>query len=134
MKRLFFIGTLKNIRYYDRVLTEEEIVRNRNVDAVRYFGALGVTNVYVVAGGGEQAETGAYKVEGEWTFTAVTTLNKDGQAVPVVRYSVETLENGVWSGKAYHSGDTYTYTEGSSPATVRLTWKGKPDGLSITIR
>ena len=128
------IGTLKNFRYYDRVLTEEELVRNRNVDAVRYFGALGVTNVFVVAGGGTQTETGAYKVEGEWTFTAATTVNKRGETVPVARYSVETLANGVWSGKTYHSGNTYTYTEGTSPATVRLTWLGQPLGTMITVQ
>ena len=126
-------GKIKNFRYYDRVLTEEELVRNRNVDAVRYFGELGVTNVYVVAGGGTQTETGAYKVEGEWTFTA-TTVNKRGESVPVVRYSIETLSNGEWSGKTYHSGNSYTYTEGSSPATVRLTWKGQPDGTKIILR
>ena len=51
----FFIGTLKSVRYYDRVLTEEEIVRNRNVDAVRYFGALGVTNVVVATKYGDVA-------------------------------------------------------------------------------
>ena len=127
-------GTIYTFRYYDRVLTQEELVRNRNVDAVRYFGELGVTNVYVVAGGGTQAETGAYKVEGEWTFTAATTLGRNGETVPVVRYSIETLENGVWSGKTYHNGNTYSYTEGSSPATVRLTWKGRPDPSTIVIR
>ena len=124
---------MKSFRIYDRALTEEEIVRNRNVDAVRYFGELGVTNVFVVAGGRTQTETGAYKVEGEWTFTA-TTVNKRGESVPVVRYSIETLSSDVWSGKTYHSGNTYTYTEGTSPATVRLTWKELPDGTKIIVR
>ena len=41
------VGSLYTFRYYDRVLTQEEIVRNRNVDAVRYFNALGVTNLVV---------------------------------------------------------------------------------------
>ena len=128
------VGKIKNFRYYDRVLTEEELVRNRNVDAVRYFGALGVTNVYVVAGGGTQAETGAYKVEGEWTFTATTTVNSRGETVPVRRYSVETLVDGVWTGKRTYGGNTYTYTEGTSPATARLRWLGESDGMSIIIR
>ncbi|MCR5752569.1 MAG: hypothetical protein K6G91_11465 [Kiritimatiellae bacterium] len=120
------VGTMKNFRYYDRVLTEEELVRNRNVDAVRYFGALGVTNVFVVAGGGTQAETGAYTVEGEWTFSAQTTVNSDGDMVPVARYSIETLENGVWTRKTRQTGNTYTYRAGTSPATVRLTWLELP--------
>ena len=128
------VGTLKSFRYYDRVLTAEEIVRNRNVDAVRYFGELGVTNVFVVAGGGTQTETGAYKVEGEWTFTATTMVNKRGEPVPVVRYSVETLVNGMWANKTYHDGNSYTYTDGTSPATVRLIWLGQPMGTVFVVR
>jgi hypothetical protein len=132
-----FTGIVKSIRYYDRVLTTDELVRNRNVDSARYFGALATTNVFVVAGGegAVQAETGAYKVEGEWTFTATTV--KDGKkdaVVDVVRYSVETLVNGAWTGKEYHDGNTYTYTEGTDPATVRLTWHGRPLGMVIILK
>ena len=36
--------------------------------------------------------------------------------------------------KQTHSGNSYTYTEGSSPATVRLRWLGKPDGIVLIIR
>ena len=130
------VGTLKNFRYYDRVLTEEELVRNRNVDSARYFGELGVTNVFVVAGGegAVQTESGAYKVEGEWTFTATTTVNESGATVPVVRYAIQTLSDGVWSGRKCHDGNSYTYTEGTSPATVRLTWLGQPAGMTVIVR
>lgn len=127
-------GKIKSLRYYDRVLTQEELVRNRNVDAVRYFGELGVTNVFVEACGGTQTETGAYKVEGEWTFSATTTTDKRGETVPVERYSIETLVDGVWSGKTYYNGNSYTYTEGASPMTVRLTWLGQPNGMVIIFR
>ena len=131
-----FVGTLKNFRYYDRVLTEEELVRNRNVDSARYFGELGVTNVFVVAGGegAVQTESGAYKVEGEWTFTATTTVNESGATVPVVRYAIQTLSDGVWSGRKCHDGNSYTYTERTSPATVRLTWLGQPAGMTVIVR
>ena len=130
------VGTVFSFRYYDRVLTEEELVRNRNVDAARYFGELGVTNVLVVACGGEQAETGAYKVEGEWTFTAntVTDGNRNGVEVEVARYSIEELVNGVWSNKRIWNGKSYTYTEGTSPATVRLKWLGQPLGMVIVLQ
>ena len=68
------VGTIKSFRYYDRVLTEEELVRNRNVDAVRFFGELGVTNLVVEVAEGENyacdPAPGAYFVEGSWTFTA----------------------------------------------------------------
>jgi len=130
----FIIGTIKNFRYYDRVLTEEELVRNRNVDSARYFGALGVTNVFVEASGGTQAETGAYKVEGAWTFTATTVTKKGGAVVPVTRYSVETLANGAWTDKTWHDGTSYTYTEGTDPATVRLTWRGAQEGTMLHFR
>ena len=116
------------------MLTEEELVRNRNVDSARYFGALGVTNVFVEASGGTQAETGAYKVEGSWTFTATTVTKKNGTVVPVERYSVETLANGAWTGKTWHDGASYTYTEGTDPAAVRLTWHGQPEGTVIVVR
>ena len=127
-------GTIFTFRYYDRVLTEEELVRNRNVDAARYFGALAVTNVFVVAGGGSQAETGAYKVEGRWTFTAETVEGPRGVVEKAVRYMTEELVDGVWTNKTYHDGNSYTYTEGTFPATVRLTWKAQPLGTSLIIR
>jgi len=127
-------GGINYFRYYDRVLSDAELAQNRNVDAARYFGALGVTNVFVVAGGGTQAETGAYKVEGEWTFTATTVNGPRGADEPVTRYAIETLVDGVWTGKTWHDGASYTYTEGTSPATVRLTWKSQPLGTALMFR
>ena len=130
----FWTGTINYFRYYDRVLSDAELEQNRQVDAARYFGALGVTNVFVVAGGGTQVETGAYKVEGEWTFTATTMLNRRGETVPVERYSIETLVNGAWTNKQTRNGNSYTYTEGTSPETVRLKWLGRPDGVLVIMR
>ena len=131
-----FTGTLKTFRYYDRVLTTDEMVRNRNVDSARYFGVLGVTNVFVVAGceGSVQAEAGAYKVDGEWTFSATKTVDRNGAVVDVVRYSVETLVNGAWTNKQTYNGNAYTYTEGTDPATVRLTWLPEPLGMVIIVQ
>lgn len=131
-----FTGTIKSFRYYDRVLTNEELVRNREVDSARYFGVLATTNVFVtVAGeGAEQAEAGAYKVDGSWTFTATKTVNKKGEVVDVVRYSIEELVNGEWTGRKSYSGNTFTYTEGESPKTVRLKWLGEPEGMIIILR
>ena len=81
-----------------------------------------------------QAEAGAYKVEGEWEFSATKTVNKKGELVDVVRYSTEELVNGAWANKAYHDGNTYTYTEGTDPATVRLTWLPEPLGMVIIVQ
>ena len=130
------VGTVKTFRYYDRVLTEEELVRNRNVDAVRYFGELGITNVLVVSGGEDavQAEQGAYKVEGSWTFTATKTINKKGDVVDVSRYKIEEFVNGEWTNRQVYDGNSYTYTEGASPAMVRLTWLGQSLGTVLLLQ
>ena len=48
--------------------------------------------------------------------------------------SAETLANGAWTGKTWHDGASYTYTEGTDPAAVRLTWHGAPDGVTLVIR
>ena len=129
-------GTVKSVRAYDRLLAEDELVWNREVDNIRFTGQLPVTNVVVVAGGegAVQAEAGEYKVEGEWTFTASKTVNGKGVVVDVERYMLEEFVNGSWSGKTVHDGASYTYTVGVSPAKVRLTWLARPPGVQITIR
>jgi hypothetical protein len=92
--------------------------------------------VFVVAGGegAVQTETGAYKVEGSWTFTATKTVDRKGDVVDVVRYSVEELVNGEWKNKKFTNGNSYTYTEGTDPATVRLKWLGLPAGTAVILR
>ena len=129
-----FKGTLKSYRFYGRVLTDAEVAHNREVDQARYFGELATTNVLVEACGGTQTETGAYKVEGSWTFTAATMVNKRGETVPAVRHVIETLVNGVWTNKQICDGNSYTYTEGTSPATVRLRWLDQPLGSVISVK
>ena len=52
----------------------------------------------------------------------------------MVRHSVETLVDGAWANKQTFNGNTYTYTEGTSPATVRLTWLPKPLGIVILFK
>ncbi len=137
------VGKLKNFRYYDRVLTEEEIVRNRNADAARYFGALGVTNVLVRTKYGDvesdavevlDEAPGAYTVEGSWTFRAASVKNKDGILKPVAGYYIEELDAlGNWTNKTWHNGKTeYTYDE-TSPACVRLTWSVPPPGMIVIL-
>ncbi len=120
----FLRGTLKSIRYYDRVLTEEELVRNRNVDAVRYFGALGVTNVVVAVEAGSgivPAETAgeAYFVEGAHTFTA------KGTAGIGYRLSVPDGNGGWTTLRSFTEGGSYTYDKAdpNTPECVKLEWR-----------
>ena len=125
------VGTIYTFRYYDRVLTEEEIVRNRNVDAVRYFDALGVTNVFVSVeedSGITPAETAdtAYFVEGSHTFTVTNPPAGIGYRLYVPD------GNGGWTRQSFAEGASYTYTTGTSPATVKLEWRlQKPFTLII---
>ena len=117
----YLVGTVKDYRYYDRILTREELVRNRNVDGVRYFGALAVTNVVVEmeAGSGivpaEPADE-AYFVEGSHTFTAT------GPAGLGYRILVPD-ENGDWQTLGRFDGGAYAYTSGDSPSLMKLEWR-----------
>lgn len=140
-----FVGTVKFFRYYDRVLTEEEIVRNRNADAVRYFGALGVTNVLVQTKYGDVESDaqevlveapGAYTVEGTWTFSATRVKDRLGALKDVAGYYTEKLDAlGNWTNKTWHEGKkAYTYDRATSPACVRLTWSVMPPGLIVILR
>ena len=55
---------------------------------------------------------------------AVSTAGDDrGESVSLIGYALETLKDGEWADKTLHAGSSYTYEEGTSPATVRLTWR-----------
>ncbi|MBO6168283.1 MAG: hypothetical protein J6P13_08075 [Kiritimatiellae bacterium] len=135
-------GTIFTFRYYDRVLTEEELIRNRNVDSVRYFGELGVTNVlvttkYADVAGDEEVLTeaaGAYKVEGSHTFSATMVADENGDLKAVAGYYLYKWDGGSWKKQGFFTEDTYTYIEGESPATVKLEWSPPPPGLLIILR
>ena len=138
-------GTVKSIRLYDRMLTEDELAWNRNVDSARYFGELGVTNVLVRTKYGDVASAaqevlaeapGAYTVVGSWTFSAASVKNKDGILKPVAGYYTEELDaSGEWTNKIWHEGETeYPYNCETSPACVRLTWSVPPPGTILILR
>ncbi len=124
------VGTMKSFRYYDRVLTEEELVRNRNVDAVRYFGELAVTNVVEVIG----TEETAYKVEGSWKFKAPPTVDDK----TVTGYRLEVLEeNGDWVRKPFRHGTSFTYSEDDEEIggkKIKLEWAPQPPGMMIIVK
>lgn len=126
-------GTINYFRYYDRVLSDDELAQNREVDEARYFGKLAVTNVVVSIGGEETA----YKVEGGYTFTAPTTVvDEKGATKKVVCYTTEELVDGEWKNKTWYDGTDYTY-DANSPdwgKTIRLTWRGPRPGLVIVVR
>ena len=129
-----FTGTIHAVRVYKRVLTDAELAQNRLVDEARFFGNLPESNVVVVDAGGEQAESGIYKVEGTWTFTAMTARGDNNEIKPVKGYTLETWDGSAWIRAASGQGDSYTYTVGTSPAKVRLTWNALPSGTALIVR
>ena len=137
-------GTINYFRYYDRVLSDAELAHNREVDEARYFDALTVTNVVVqtkfasIAGEEEvlAEEPGAYKVEGEWTFSATKVKDKEGVLKDVAGYYTEELNaDGTWTRKTWHDGASYTYhAETLQGKTIRLTWCTNRKGLLMILR
>jgi hypothetical protein len=127
---------MKALRVYNRPLSDAEIAQNYKVDVARFDGVLSVTNV-VVAGKYtvyEGLAAGEYEVLGAGTFTAGAATDGKGKVRPVVGYTIEAWENGAWSAPVSYSGSSYTYTIGTDPAKVRLTWKWQPDGMILILR
>ena len=117
------IGTVKNFRYYDRVLTEEELVRNRNVDAVRYFGELGVTNLVVEIEEGSSGITatpaaGAYYVEGSYNFSATRNGGTSALGYKIQEWNEAT---GAWVTKDAAEAASYSYIAATA-TKMKLVW------------
>ena len=118
------VGTIYTFRYYDRVLTEEEIVRNRNVDSVRYFGELGVTNVVMAFDAGSPGITvagnlntnTAYFVEGEYTFTAAGPAG--------LGYRLYKLTDGAQEfEQSFTQESSFTYRSGDYNTPILVEWR-----------
>ena len=120
-----FTGTLKSFRYYDRVLTEEELKRNRQVDSARYFGELAFTNLVVDAGGfTAEPAAGAYFVEGSYEFAA----SEGDEGVPT-GYKLQDWDETAqkWTNSRYGEGTSFTFVPTSPTTTTKITWrKNKP--------
>ena len=127
-------GTIHALRVYKRALSDAELEHNRIVDEARFFGNLPESNVVVVDAGGEQAESGIYKVDGTWTFTATTARGDNNEIKPVKGYTLDMWDGSAWIRAASGQGDSYTYTVGTSPAKVRLTWNALPSGTVLIVR
>ena len=127
-------GKIYAVRVYKRALSDAELEQNRLVDEARLFNNPPESNVVVVDAGGEQSESGAYKVDGTWTFTAMTALGDNNEIKPVKGYTLDTWNGSAWVRSESSPGDSYTYTAGTSPAKVRLTWNAMPSGTVLIFR
>ena len=119
----YFTGTLKSFRYYDRVLTEAELVRNRQVDSARYFGKLAFTNVVVTANGFDaDPAPGAYAVEGSWTFSV--TKGESEEAPTAVRLRTIDRATGEVIATRFLDATTWTYdADAENGALVEIDWR-----------
>jgi len=116
-------GTVKNFRHYDRVLTDDELVRNRQVDSARYFGKLAFTNVVVTANGFDaDPAPGAYAVEGSWTFSVAKGESED--APTAVRLRTIDRATGEVIATRFLDATTWTYdADAENGALVEIDWR-----------
>ena len=132
-----FTGKIQAVRVYRRSLSDEELAHNRIVDDARFKGRLPASNVTIVCECSEldAAETpGDYLVEGTYTFTATTAIDKRGKTRSVVGYTIRTWNGSAWGAPVTHEGTSYTYTGGASPAKVKLKWNLRSDCMVFMIR
>ena len=128
-------GTIHALRVYKRALSDAELEQNRIVDEARFFGNLPASNVTVAQGTCDALTeaVGDYLVEGTYTFTAENAV-VDGKTRRVIGCMVEAWDGSAWGTPTFCSGDSYTYTVGTSPAKVRLTWKWQGGGTVLSVR
>ena len=122
----WFLGTIKSVRIYDRVLSDEELALNRAVDEVRFFGAaMSVTNVVVassVRGVSGDTPEGAYALSaGGHTFTAPASVTVGEDSYSCTGYMLETWDGSAWGEPVSHSGTSAALTD--TTAKYRLTWQ-----------
>ena len=127
-----FKGTVKSFRAYTRLLTNEELARNRAVDDFRFFGKVPETGCVVVqsaiAGLEGREPNGLYFPNG-WTFSAgVGTQTARGIEWQCVGYQLQTWDAATssWGAQTSSGASSYTSPSGTSFDSVRLTWLWKP--------
>lgn len=130
----YLVGEIKNARIYDRVLTNEELEKNREIDEARRAYR---PNVEVADGscGAAVEEPGLYHVQGEWTFSATNVVDRFGCHRTVVGYTLEAAQDGVWGEPVRYHGSTYTHKVDEQVSDfVRLVWRLSPRGLRVIVR
>ena len=125
-------GTIHSVRLYARNLTVRDLVRNREVDEVRFRGVVpdGAVQVRSTVQGIEADDfCGVYQMVGgaSKTFTQPARVTgPDGRIWAVDGCRIETWNaaKALWveSGTAA----AYTFTEGAGVAKARLTWQWRP--------
>ena len=128
-------GKIYAVRIYKRSLTDAELEHNRIVDEARFFGNPPASNVTVALGRYDASTeaVGDYLVEGTYTFSAGDAV-VDGKIRRATGCKIEAWDGSAWGTPTYISVPSYTYTEGVSPAKMRLTWQWAGDGTVLIVR
>ena len=130
----YLIGEIKNVRIYDRALSNEELEKNREIDEARRAYR---PNVEVADGscGAAVEKPGLYHVQGEWTFSATNVVDRFGCHRTVVGYTLEPAQDGAWGEPVRYHGSAYTHkVDGQLSDFVRLVWRLSPRGLRVIVR
>ena len=122
----YLVGTIKAIRVYNKILSNTELAANREIDEVRFFTGIPMTNVVVATAvaGLEGNEGGVFAIDNDgYTFTAPQKATKDGIVYSCTGYTIEMWNpsTGAWSAPVSYESCSYTATDTS--AKVRLTWQ-----------
>ena len=130
----YMVGEVFAVRLYDRLLSARELALNRELDEVRFRGAIPLSDTVFVDSnhrtlGGDDPK-GPYTFVGgvARTFAAsVTNATLNGKTLALVGYTLETWnpETRTWGDPVPHGGTTYVYAAGTDRANVRLTWQWK---------
>ena len=121
-----------SLRVYDRILTTEEIARNRELDNLRFRGRWGEStekDLVTVRASHTNAtcETGSWLVRGTGskTVTAPESVTANGFTWTLKGYLLETMDTAQRT-VAYEQVDgvtSYTFTPTANGANRRLTWR-----------
>ena len=132
------IGKFHALRIYSRKLTDAELAWNRDVDEVRYRGAEATASNAVWVTTSKRtcyaAESGAYRLKGEYTFTAdVVTV---GETVYTPVGSIVEMWNaatGAWGNPVYAAGASRTLRQSDASVARRLTWQYRSNKGTLVI-
>ena len=100
-KNQSFKGTIKFFRYYNRVLSNDDVAWNRIVDDARFFAEPMVFVASTRADVQANERDGSYGVVGSYTFTAPAQVTaKNGITYAPAGYAIQVWDsaNGVWGG------------------------------------
>jgi len=123
----WFLGTIKAVRIYDRVLSDAELAQNRAIDEARFFGGPLPTENVVVASSvrgvdGNEPE-GVYALpDGGHTFTAPASVTVGDDTYSCTGYTLETWDGAAWGAAETHSG-VLSAALTDTTAKYRLTWQ-----------